>query len=175
VRKALVQGHCHHKSVIRFDDESRVMDKMGLDQTLLASGCCGMAGSFGFEAEKYDLSVKIGERALLPAVREAEDSTVIMADGFSCRTQIAQETDRQGLHLAEVIRMAQEEGVGVRGVDIYGQPEAELRERRKASRRRARMEALVALGALGLAGMAIARAAKKDGGTDGGGTQEPAG
>ncbi|HEX4036442.1 MAG TPA: FAD-linked oxidase C-terminal domain-containing protein [Acidobacteriaceae bacterium] len=157
-RKALVQGHCHHKSVIRFDDENKVMDKMGLDHKLLSSGCCGMAGSFGFEAEKYDISLRIGERALLPAVREAEESTVIMADGFSCRTQIAQETERQALHLAEVIRMAQEEGAGVRGVDVYGQPEAELVERRKATRRRARVEALVALGALGLAGLAIMRA-----------------
>jgi Fe-S oxidoreductase len=159
-RKALVQGHCHHKSVIRFDDENKVMDKMGLDHKLLPSGCCGMAGSFGFEADRYDISVKIGERSLLPAVREAEESTVIMADGFSCRTQIAQETSRQALHLAEVIRMAQEEGAGVRGVDVYGQPEAELREWRKATRRRARVEALVALGALGLAGLAIARVAK---------------
>ena len=166
VRKALVQGHCHHKSVIRFDDENRVMEKMGLGYTLLASGCCGMAGSFGFEADKYDISVRIGERALLPAVREAEESTVIVADGFSCRTQIAQETDRQALHLAEVIRMAQEEGAGVRGVDVYGQPEAELVERRKATRRRARIEALVALGALGLAGLAIVRAARRGGGRE---------
>ncbi len=69
---------------------------------------------------------------------------------------------RGGLHLAEVIRMAQEEGTGVRGVDIAGQPEAELHARRAATRRRARMEALVALGAMGLAAAAIARAAKKD-------------
>jgi FAD/FMN-containing dehydrogenase/Fe-S oxidoreductase len=105
-RKALTQGHCHHKAIMRFYDEEAVMKKMGLDFTTLASGCCGMAGSFGFEAEKYDLSIRIGERGLLPAVRKADMSTVVIADGFSCREQIAQGSDRHALHLAEVMALA---------------------------------------------------------------------
>ena len=105
-RRALVQGHCHHKAIMRFYDEEAVMKKMGLDCKTLDSGCCGMAGSFGFEAEKYDLSMQIGERGLLPAVRTAAPSTVVIADGFSCREQIAQGTDRHALHLAEVMALA---------------------------------------------------------------------
>jgi len=65
-----------------------------------------MAGAFGFEAKHYDISMRIGERVLLPAVREADRETLIIADGFSCREQIAQSTGRQALHLAEVLQMA---------------------------------------------------------------------
>jgi hypothetical protein len=69
-----------------------------------------MAGSFGFEADKYDLSVAVGERVLLPAVRRAEEDTLIIADGFSCREQIGGLTDRGALHLAQVLQMALHEG-----------------------------------------------------------------
>ncbi|HEX9236559.1 MAG TPA: heterodisulfide reductase-related iron-sulfur binding cluster, partial [Actinomycetota bacterium] len=106
-RKALVQVHCHHHAVMKFDAEKKVLDKLGLDYEQLQSGCCGMAGSFGFEAgDKYDVSVKAGERVLFPKVRDASPGTLILADGFSCRTQIEQGTGRTALHLAEVIRMA---------------------------------------------------------------------
>ena len=71
-----------------------------------------MAGSFGFEAEKYPVSVACGERVLLPMVRKADPKTLIMADGFSCREQIAQMTNRQGLHLAQVIQMALQQKSG---------------------------------------------------------------
>ena len=81
---------------------TRSCKKLGLDFELLDSGCCGMAGSFGFESEHYDVSVAVGERVLLPAVREADDDTLIIADGFSCREQIAGLTDRGALHLAQV-------------------------------------------------------------------------
>jgi FAD/FMN-containing dehydrogenase/Fe-S oxidoreductase len=104
-RKAIVQGHCHQKAVMRMKDERAVMEKTGLDYQVLESGCCGMAGSFGFEEDKYAVSVACGERSLLPEVREAELSTVVMADGFSCREQIAQGTNRHALHLAEVLEM----------------------------------------------------------------------
>ena len=77
---------------------------------MLDSGCCGMAGSFGFEAGHYDVSVAVGERVLLPAVRQAADDTLIIADGFSCREQIAGLTGRGALHLAQVIQMALHEG-----------------------------------------------------------------
>jgi Fe-S oxidoreductase len=88
------------------DDEKTVLKKMGLDVENLDSGCCGMAGSFGFHKDKYDVSLQVGELVLLPAVRASADTTLIVADGYSCREQIAQTTDRRGLHLTEVIHMA---------------------------------------------------------------------
>jgi Fe-S oxidoreductase len=109
-RKALVHGHCHHKSVMKMTDEESVLKRMGVAYEAPAPGCCGMAGSFGFEHDKYDISVAIGEMELLPAVRNASPDSLIIADGFSCREQIAQCTDRHALHLAEVIQMALQEG-----------------------------------------------------------------
>jgi FAD/FMN-containing dehydrogenase/Fe-S oxidoreductase len=108
-RKALVHGHCHHKSVLKFDAEHELLKRTGLDFEVLDSGCCGMAGSFGFEAAKYDVSVRIGERVLLPAVRNAAPDTLIIADGFSCFQQIEGLTGRRALHIAEVLRMAMRE------------------------------------------------------------------
>lgn len=104
--KALVQAHCHHKSVIRFDAEEALLRKLGIDLTHPDSGCCGMAGAFGFEEKHYDLSIRIGERVLLPMVREAPNDTLIIANGFSCREQIEQTTGRETLHLADVVRLA---------------------------------------------------------------------
>ena len=105
-RKALVHGHCHHKSIMKMTAEEAVLRRMGIDFTVPAQGCCGMAGAFGFEKEKYDISKAIGELELLPAVRQAPTDWLIVADGFSCREQISQETDRHALHLAEVLQMA---------------------------------------------------------------------
>ncbi|HUR79624.1 MAG TPA: FAD-linked oxidase C-terminal domain-containing protein, partial [Thermoanaerobaculia bacterium] len=105
-RKAVVQAHCHHKSIMRFDAEEAVLRRMGIDLVHPDSGCCGMAGAFGFEARHYDLSMKLGERVILPMVREAEAETLIIADGFSCREQIEQGTGRETLHFAEVVKMA---------------------------------------------------------------------
>ena len=103
--KAIVHGHCHHKSVLGMEPERRVLDRLGLDHVILDSGCCGMAGSFGFERQHYDVSVAVGELVLLPAVREAAADTLLMADGFSCREQIAQSGGRTAVHLADVIAM----------------------------------------------------------------------
>lgn len=106
-RSAVVHGHCHHKAVLGFSADEEVLRRLGVEFRTLDSGCCGLAGAFGFEkGEKYDVSVAAGERVLLPAVREAEDATMIVADGFSCREQIAHGTDRQALHLAEVLHLA---------------------------------------------------------------------
>jgi FAD/FMN-containing dehydrogenase/Fe-S oxidoreductase len=106
-RRALVQAHCHHRSVLKLDAERRVLEKLGLDFELLDAGCCGMAGAFGFErGEHYEVSMRCGERALLPAVRQAAPDTLIVADGFSCREQIVQATGRRALHLAEVLQLA---------------------------------------------------------------------
>jgi Fe-S oxidoreductase len=110
-RKAVAHGHCHHKALVKMDDDEAVFEKMGLDYEVLDSGCCGMAGAFGFErGEHYGVSVKCGERVLLPAVRAADKDAIIIADGFSCREQIEQMTDRRALHLAQVIQMAMREG-----------------------------------------------------------------
>ena len=105
--KAVVHGHCHQKSVLGFGDEKAVLDTLGLEYRVLDSGCCGMAGAFGFErGEHYDVSIACGERVLLPAVRAAPADTLIVANGFSCREQITQTTDREAVHLAQVIKMA---------------------------------------------------------------------
>ena len=119
-RKALVHGHCHHKSVLKFDSEHELLKRIGLEFKVLDSGCCGMAGSFGFEADKYDVSVKIGERVLLPAVRAAAEDTLIIADGFSCMEQIEQLTGRKALHIAEVLQMAIREQQSRSGADADG-------------------------------------------------------
>ena len=105
-RQALIHGHCHHKAIMKMTAEEAVLGRMGIDFTAPAPGCCGMAGAFGFEKEKYEISQAIGELELLPAVRQAPTDWLIVADGFSCREQIAQETDRHALHLAEVLQMA---------------------------------------------------------------------
>ncbi len=107
-RKALLHGHCHHKSIMKMTAEESLLHRIGIDFTAPAPGCCGMAGSFGFERDKdkYDISQAIGELELLPAVRKAPANWLIIADGFSCREQIAQSTNRRALHLAEVLQMA---------------------------------------------------------------------
>ncbi|HJZ64977.1 MAG TPA: FAD-binding and (Fe-S)-binding domain-containing protein [Candidatus Acidoferrum sp.] len=105
-REALVQGHCHHKAIMRMKCDHAQMQKLGLRYELLQSGCCGMAGAFGYEKEKYDVSMACAERVLLPRVRQASAETLILADGFSCREQIEQATGRKTIHLAEAIRMA---------------------------------------------------------------------
>jgi FAD/FMN-containing dehydrogenase/Fe-S oxidoreductase len=153
-RKAIVQGHCHHKAIMRLDDEQAVMKKMGLDFQVLNSGCCGMAGSFGFEKDKYEVSVAVGEHALLPAVRRAGLSTIIMADGFSCREQIAQDTDRHALHLAEVMQIAQQDG---RNGGAWMYPEAKVVARRKTARRRARMRAAAGVIGAAIGGILLSR------------------
>jgi Fe-S oxidoreductase len=150
-RKALVHGHCHHKAIMRMKDEKAVMDKLGLDYRVLDSGCCGMAGSFGYEKDKYDVSIAVGERALLPEVRKAGLSTVLIADGFSCKEQIEQETNRRALHLAEVIALALHDGEN--SVQMY--PEGRFVEPREQAIRRSMQRAGIGLGAL-VGGAALA-------------------
>jgi FAD/FMN-containing dehydrogenase/Fe-S oxidoreductase len=105
-RQALLHGHCHHKSLIKMTAEESLLRRLGIDFHSPAPGCCGMAGSFGFEHDKYEISKAIGELELLPAVRNVAPDCLIIADGFSCREQIAQLTDRKALHLAEVLKTA---------------------------------------------------------------------
>jgi Fe-S oxidoreductase len=121
-RKALVHAHCHHRAVMNFDAENELLRRLGLDCTVLDSGCCGMAGGFGFEAEHYELSIAVGQRTLLPAVRSASPETLVIADGFSCREQIAQAAGREALHVAEVLEMA------LRQVSGFGTQNSEREE-----------------------------------------------
>ena len=105
-RKAIVHGHCHHNALAGLAGERDLLRRARLDASLLNAGCCGMAGSFGYEAgERYEVSMRIGERVLLPAVRSAEPGSLVVADGFSCRTQIAAGTGRRALHTAEVLQL----------------------------------------------------------------------
>ena len=105
-RTVLLHGHCHHKALMKMTDEESLLKKMGAQVSAPDAGCCGMAGPFGFEAHKFGVSMAIGERVLLPAVRSAAADTLVVSDGFSCREQIAQATGRTALHLAEVIQLA---------------------------------------------------------------------
>ena len=102
-QKIVLHGHCHHKSVFNMKTERGLLEQTGAQVTMLDSGCCGMAGPFGFERDKYTVSQTLGERVLLPAVRAATHATVIVTDGFSCREQIAQNTKRRAVHVAEVL------------------------------------------------------------------------
>ena len=105
-RRALVHVHCHQRALIGSGADEGLLASLGVDASFLDSGCCGMAGPFGFEAAHYEVSVDAAERVLMPAVREASDETLIVADGFSCREQIAQLDGREALHLAEVLALA---------------------------------------------------------------------
>jgi Fe-S oxidoreductase len=101
--RVLVQGHCHQRAVIGTGADTAVLDRMGVEWDMPDTGCCGLAGSWGFEADKYELSMAIGEQILFPAVRGADPATVVVADGFSCRTQIEHGTGRPAVHLAQLI------------------------------------------------------------------------
>jgi FAD/FMN-containing dehydrogenase/Fe-S oxidoreductase len=102
--KAIVHGHCHHKAVIGFTGEIALMKRVGIDARAIDSGCCGMAGSFGFRPDTYALSVKAAEMSLLPAVRAAAGDELVVASGYSCREQIDQLSPRRAVHVAEAVR-----------------------------------------------------------------------
>ncbi len=99
----LAHGHCHDRSVLDFAAEQRLLQRAGAPVQVPATGCCGMAGAFGFEAAHYDVAQAVGEQVLLPAVRNASEQTTLIADGFSCREQIRQGTGRTPVHLADVL------------------------------------------------------------------------
>jgi Fe-S oxidoreductase len=101
--RMMVQAHCHHQALMKIGDEMTLLSATGAEIQLLDSGCCGMAGHFGFDEDKYVVSQTLAERVLLPALRTSDSATVFVADGFSCREQIAQNSSRRGVHLAEVL------------------------------------------------------------------------
>jgi Fe-S oxidoreductase len=140
-RKAVVHGHCHEKATSGFTPLQKQLEKMGLDLELPDSGCCGMAGAWGYERGHYDVSMACGERKLLPTVRGADGHTLLVTDGFSCKTQIEQGAGKHALHLAEVLRLAD------------GKPQAE-QPRPSAARRLARAATLALAALAGLAALA---------------------
>ncbi len=102
--QAIAQTHCHQHAIMGYDADQALLRDAGVDLDVLDAGCCGLAGNFGFEAGHYDVSMACGERTLLPAVRDAAQDVLVLADGFSCRTQIEQAgTGRTPVHLAEVL------------------------------------------------------------------------
>jgi Fe-S oxidoreductase len=105
-RKVMLHGHCHQKALMKMTSEESLLRKMGVELHGLDSGCCGMAGAFGFHQDRFAISQAIGERVLFPALRSASDDTLVVADGFSCREQIRQGTGRGAMHFAEVIKLA---------------------------------------------------------------------
>jgi FAD/FMN-containing dehydrogenase/Fe-S oxidoreductase len=111
--KAIAQTHCHQHAIMGYDADQALLRAAGVDLDVLDAGCCGLAGNFGFEAGHYDVSRACGERVLLPAVRDAATDTLVLADGFSCRTQIEHGvTGRTAVHLAEVL------AAGLRGEPV---------------------------------------------------------
>jgi Fe-S oxidoreductase len=102
-RTTISQTHCHQHAVLGTDAEARVMQRLGVRNTFLDSGCCGLAGNFGFERGHLEVSLAVAEHALLPAVRAAPEETVVLADGFSCRTQVDHALGRDSRHLAQLI------------------------------------------------------------------------
>jgi FAD/FMN-containing dehydrogenase/Fe-S oxidoreductase len=162
-RTALLHGHCHHKSIQKMTAEESVLHRLGVDFRQPAPGCCGMAGSFGFERDKYDISMAIGELELLPAVRSAPADCLIIADGFSCREQIAQGTDREALHLAEVLQMALAQGrdggpavenSATNGEDAVRQPSLPYPESFRVRQRHAEVQASMKRAGMGLGALA---------------------
>ena len=153
-REAIVHGHCHQKATVGLAAERELYGKMGLDYEVLDSGCCGLAGSWGFEEDKYDLSMKIGERRLFPAARNAEVDTIIVGDGFSCKTQIEQGASggRRAMHTAQVLKMALDHGTG--GVPRGEHPESEYPDVVLEDGRAPVLKAAAALGGT-LAGVAL--------------------
>ncbi len=102
-RRIVVHGHCHQKTQMTMKDEMKLLRATGAEVELLDSGCCGMAGPFGFEKDKFEVSQTLAERVLLPAVRAAGKNDLLVSNGFSCREQIKQNTPRTAVHLAEVL------------------------------------------------------------------------
>jgi Fe-S oxidoreductase len=156
-RKALLHGHCHQKSVMKMTAEESLLRRIGVEFTSPAPGCCGMAGSFGFEKDKYEVSLAIGELELMPAVRKAPDDWLIIANGFSCREQIAQGSDREALHLAEVLQMA------LQGEETHNgdRPESFLTHRHACEVKKSMKRAGIGLAALAAGALLLWSVARK--------------
>jgi Fe-S oxidoreductase len=159
-RKAIVWGHCHHKATGGMDHEHKLLKRMGVELEPVSGGCCGLAGSWGFEEGHHEISMQCGEQALLPAVRDAQPDTLVIADGFSCKTQIQQSgSERRALHVAQAIKMAREHGPQGYLAGRPEQPYYEVRPNASPKRRAVRISAAGALaaGAVALGYAAVRR------------------
>ena len=107
--RLVAQPHCHHSAVLGWDADESLLRRAGADLTRVG-GCCGLAGNFGVERGHYDVSAAVARTALLPAVGAAGPGTVLLADGFSCRTQLADLAGRPAKHLAELLDPAARPG-----------------------------------------------------------------
>jgi FAD/FMN-containing dehydrogenase/Fe-S oxidoreductase len=148
--QAVVQGHCHHRAAEKTMSHDReLLDRLGLDYEILDTGCCGMAGSFGYHAgEHYDVSVAVARHSLLPKLEHVGESTLVIADGFSCRGQIEQLDGRQPLHVAQVVQRALRES---------GRTGPEKAEPAATARGRGLLLAGAVVGALALGAVARSR------------------
>ena len=106
--EVVAQPHCHQHAVLGWEADRELLARAGATVRAVG-GCCGLAGNFGAERGHYDVSVAVAETALLPAVRAAGPDAVVLADGFSCRTQLAHLANRRALHLAELLARAQKD------------------------------------------------------------------
>jgi Fe-S oxidoreductase len=102
-RRVYVHGHCHTKSLVGNDPLIQMFKQFGFDPVELQTGCCGMAGSFGYDRDKYEISMQVGEQVLFPALRELPDDALVCAAGFSCRHQIADGVQIKAKHPAEIL------------------------------------------------------------------------
>ncbi|MGW4567505.1 FAD-binding and (Fe-S)-binding domain-containing protein [Streptomyces sp. NPDC004561] len=148
-RQATVQTHCHQHAVMKFDADRELMRRAHLDADVLDEGCCGLAGNFGFERGHHEVSMAVAEQGVLPAVRGAAPDSLVLADGFSCRTQIEEGgTGRRALHLAEALAL------GLVGNLPSEQPER-LADRPAQPSRTARWATTATLAGLAAAGAAL--------------------
>lgn len=108
--QVIVHGHCHQKTLFGMQGDTALLERLGVQWKLLDTGCCGMAGSFGFNEAHYAMSEKIGEDKLFPAVRAASQQTIVLTNGFSCREQIEHGTGRHALHIAQLAQRALAQG-----------------------------------------------------------------
>jgi Fe-S oxidoreductase len=147
--RVVVQGHCHHRAAEKTMEHDReLLDRLGVDYEVLDTGCCGMAGSFGYHAgEHYDVSVAVAEHSLLPKLREIGHDVLVVADGFSCRGQVEQLDGRPALHIAQVVQRALRES-GRTGPEATAAPP-------ERGHRRAAVAAVLALAAAGVAARAM--------------------
>lgn len=122
--RALVHGHCHHKAVLDFQAQQRILERMGVQYSVLDAGCCGMAGAFGFADSSFDVAQRCAERALLPAIRDADPRTLILTDGFSCQEMVRQNGLPRPLHSAQLLHMGLQRSGRLELGSTPGPPEA---------------------------------------------------
>jgi Fe-S oxidoreductase len=157
-RKVVLHEHCHQRATGGVEPDRALLEAMGADVEVPDSGCCGMAGAWGYERGHYDVSEACGERVLLPKVRDAASDTLVVTAGFSCRSQIEQGTARRAMHVAQAIQLARDHGIdGPRGP--YPERSLAAKPQPSRARRAARAATLALVGAAGAG--AVARASSR--------------